>query len=106
MFQFRSPFIGLRFDSQKEIVRERLLEFKNIGDEECRRINAMSRTEVFEFIKNISKRCLDSFGFWFCMSALHPATQLTDNEIVDTIKAILMSIQSRLEGTTDMVHII
>ena len=59
----------------------------------------MSRTEVFEFIKKISTDSLDHCGFWFFVRALYPATELTDaNEIGDTIKAILMCIQSRLEG--------
>ena len=107
MFQFRSPFRGLRSDSQREIIRERLLELKNIGDEECRGINAMSRIEVFEYIQNISKRSLDRFWWWHLMCTFHTATEPNDaSGIVDTIKTILMCIKSRLEGTADIDHML
>ena len=107
MFQSDSPTMGLRFDSQREIIREKILEFKNNGDEQCRKINAMSITEVFEFMKKISTDSLDMCGVWFCLCVFYPATELTDaNVIIDTIKAILMCIQSRLEGTTDIDHIV
>ena len=102
MFTFDGPLRHLRFDSQRTI-RERLLEFKNIGDEQCRRIDLMPRTEMFELIKNIRRDDLRSFAVWFYSWSRSLAAHRTfANEIVDTIKAILMCIQSRLEGTIDI----
>ena len=95
-----------RFDSQKTI-RERLLEFKNAGDEQCRRIDLMPRTEMFELIKKITRFDLLYFTMWVNWWSRSSAAHRTfANEIVDTIKAILMCIQSRLEGTTDIDHMI
>ena len=42
-----------------------------------------------------------------CSTGEYPETRRTDaNEVVDTIKSILMCIQSRVEGTIEMYHII
>ena len=107
---FRGLLSILWSDSQKTI-RERKLEFKNAGDEQCRRIDLMPRTEMFELIKEITRQDLRFFALYFDWWSRRLTGHRTfgdtfANQIVDTIKAILMCIQSRLEGTTDIDHMI
>ena len=105
-YQSESRLLGLADDSNfPQVIREGLLEFKNIEDEQCRKISSMSRIEVFEFMRNITIRSLDRFGVCFYLSSAYPITHHSNpHEIVDTIKAILMCIQSRLEGVANKIY--
>ena len=85
-------------------IRRGSLIFKNIEDEQCSKINSISRSEVFEFIKAITKRSLFQcvVAFYYC--SRYPIYWLTDpEEIANTVKAILMCVQSRLQGMTSTV---
>ena len=84
-----------------QFIRDGALAFKNIENKQCCRINSMPRSELFQFVKNITTRSLERFGLCFYYCSAYPTSHRSNpHELADTIKAILMCIKSRLEGTT------
>ena len=93
------------------IVRHEAEEFKHIENRECQKINSMSRSDLCQYARNVTKDTWRVFGMPLHFSSLHKLENLfyrastyeyahrsAPEAIVKTVKSILACIKSRLEG--------
>ena len=68
-----------------------------IKDEECKKINSMSREELFEFVKLVTKSKIWPMTLRFYESFVFP-DGIDPNQLVFTVMSILVRIQFRIKG--------
>ena len=84
------------------------VEFKNIEDDECRKIRSLSGSKLFKYAEHVTNSSLPinrSFGFYYFLFCRLKSKQRHDNSgaeaMVKTLKSILLCLRSRLLG---MIH--
>ena len=93
------------------IVRHEAEEFRHIENRECRKINSMSRSDLFQYASNVTKEKWRFQGMVLPFGSLRNLERLfyrastsayahssAPEAIVKTVKSILACIKSRLEG--------
>ena len=93
------------------IVRHKAEEFKHIENRECQKINSMSRSDLCQYARNVTKDNWRFFGvllpfgslrnlenLFYRASTYEYAHRSAPEAIVKTVKSILACIKSRLEG--------
>lgn len=96
----RKPWNPLGPLEQKSWVRWSV-EFKNIEDEECRKILSLSGSKLFKYVEYVtsSSPINRSFGFYYLVLCRIKSKNNSDAEaMVKTIRSILLCIRSRLLG--------
>ena len=68
-----------------------------INDEECQKINSMSREELFEYVKIVTKSKIWPMTLRFYESSVFP-DGIDPDQLVFTVKSILVRIQFRIKG--------
>ena len=72
---------------------------KAIVEEECQKINSMSQVKFFKYVKTVTTTIIGPITFRVWQALVWREMHFIDPEVlVNTVKAILDCIQSRLEG--------
>ena len=77
---------------------------KKIKDEECQKINSMSREELFEYVKIVTKSKIWPMTLRFYESSIFP-DGIDPNQLVFTVQSILIRIKFRIKGESGFCFI-
>ena len=83
--------------SDQRIILVGEAELAKINNEECQKINSMSREELFEYMKIVTKSKIWPMTLRFYESSVFP-DGIDPNQLVFTVKSILVRIQFRIKG--------